>query len=184
MDFQKYMHLERFGNDEVEGIDAGIVYAFPKLDGTNGQLWQGPSGLCAGSRNRVLSLGSDNAGFLAHALADKRYTDFFGAFPDLRLIGEWLVPHSLKTYRDDAWRKFYIFDVQTKDGDYIRYEIYKEMLDQFDLDYLAPLAILKNPSYEQIQKTLEKNVFLLKDGEGIGEGIVLKNYSFVNRFSW
>lgn len=183
MNFEKYMHLERLGNDEVEGITEGIVYAFPKLDGTNGQLWwDEEKGLQAGSRNRVLSLESDNAGFMAHAVADKRYTTFFRDFPHLRLIGEWLVPHSLKTYRDDAWRKFYIFDVQHESGGYYTYDQYKILLSSYNLDYLAPLAILKNPSYEQLQGVLERNVFLIKDGEGVGEGIVLKNYNWSNRF--
>jgi hypothetical protein len=39
--FIKYMHLERFGNDEVEGIEIGTTYVFPKLDGTNAQVWLG-----------------------------------------------------------------------------------------------------------------------------------------------
>lgn len=182
MSFVKYIHLERYGNDEVEGIDTGVVYAFPKLDGTNGQLWWEGGKLMAGSRNRVLELGSDNAGFYAHALSDQRYTDFFQNYPNCRLFGEWLVPHSLKTYRDDAWRVFYVFDVMDNLGEFLPYDHYKPMLDCFGLDYLAPLAILKNPSYEQIQYTLNKNVFLIKDGMGIGEGIVLKNYGFENRF--
>lgn len=183
MDFEKYMHLERLGNDEVEGITEGVVYAFPKLDGTNGQLWwDEEKGLQAGSRNRVLSVGSDNAGFYAHALADTRYTDLFAGFPEVRLYGEWLVPHSLQTYRDDAWRKFYVFDIMGPNGDLYHYDRVQNILDAYDIDYLAPLAILKNPSYEQLQGVLERNVFLIKDGEGVGEGIVLKNYNWSNRF--
>lgn len=180
--FSKYMHLERFGNDEVEGIDTGIVYAFPKLDGTNGQLWWDHSlGLKAGSRNRDLSTDNDNAGFYNATLQDLRYFEFFHSFPNLRLYGEWLVPHTMKTYADDAWRKFYVFDVEV-DGTLMRYDDYKPLLDGFKLDYLPPLAILKNPSYEQIQGVLERNVFLIKDGQGVGEGIVLKNYDWSNRF--
>lgn len=183
MEFEKYMHLERYGNAEVEDIEVGVVYAFPKLDGTNGQLWwDEDNGLMAGSRNRTLYLDNDNAGFYAYALSQEKFTRFFKYAPTTRLIGEWLVPHSLKTYRDDAWRKFYVFDVQTADGHYLPYEHYKPWLDMCGIDYLAPLAILKNPSYDQIQHTLNKNVFLIKDGEGIGEGIVLKNYNFVNKF--
>ena len=37
------------------------------------------------------------------------------ANPGCRFFGEWLVPHSLKTYREDAWRDFYIFDVMKDD---------------------------------------------------------------------
>lgn len=32
--FKKYMHIERFGNDEVEGIEFGNCYIFCKIDET------------------------------------------------------------------------------------------------------------------------------------------------------
>jgi hypothetical protein len=34
-DFVKYQHIERYGVDEVNGIDIGTCYIFPKIDGTN-----------------------------------------------------------------------------------------------------------------------------------------------------
>ena len=37
--FKKYPHLERFGMDGVSGIELGHCYIFPKLDGTNAQVW-------------------------------------------------------------------------------------------------------------------------------------------------
>lgn len=38
------MHLERYGNDEVGGIEQGTTYVFPKLDGTNAQVWLNEDG--------------------------------------------------------------------------------------------------------------------------------------------
>ena len=38
MMFVKYMHLERYGMKN-DGIEQGTTYVFPKLDGTNAQLW-------------------------------------------------------------------------------------------------------------------------------------------------
>ena len=35
----KYIHIERLGTDEVDGILNGTVYIMPKLDGTNGQIY-------------------------------------------------------------------------------------------------------------------------------------------------
>lgn len=180
--FKKYMHLERYGNDAVDGIESGVNYIFPKLDGTNAQVWRNADGsLGFGSRNRTLSLDNDNAGFMNYGHKNESLIKFFEKYPDYRLHGEWLVPHSLKTYRDDAWRKFYIFDVESPYG-FMQYEEYQPLLEENGLDYLAPLAIIKNGSYEQYQQCLAKNVFLIKDGEGIGEGIVIKNYGFVNKF--
>ena len=115
LEFMKYPHLERFGNLEVTGIEHGITYVFPKIDGTNASMWfDEAKGFCYGSRNRELSLGADNAGFMAtldNTPYGTGYKRFLRKYPNLRLYGEWLVPHTLKNYRDDAWRRFYVFDV-------------------------------------------------------------------------
>ena len=72
MEFKKYQHLERFGNDEVEGIELGKLYIFPKLDGSNAQVWLDDEGnIKAGSRNRELTLEKDNAGFYKFVLENE-----------------------------------------------------------------------------------------------------------------
>lgn len=182
--FVKYQSLKRLGVTEVEGIQAGICYVFPKLDGTNASVWLDAEGnIKAGSRNRTLSIGSDNAGFNKWVLENEdRLRKYLDKFPHHRLYGEWLVPHSLKTYRDDAWRKFYIFDVVGNEGEHIPYEVYSEELKQTDLDYLAPIAIIRNGRDEDFRACVDKNVFLIREGEGVGEGVVIKNYGWKNRF--
>ena len=111
MEFRKYQHIERFGTTEVAGIELGPTFIFPKIDGTNGSVWQRDGVIQTGSRNRHLSMDNDNAGFCLAMLNDHRIKQYLDKHPEHRLFGEWLVPHSLKTYRQDAWRKFYIFDV-------------------------------------------------------------------------
>lgn len=183
-EFVKYQHVERLGTDETEGILDGIVYVFYKIDGTNGSVWRDKDGVVAcGSRNRLLDLHNDNAGFMNATVADARFLRFLEEHPNLRLYGEWLVPHSLKTYNDDAWRKFYIFDVIDNEGNALHYDEYQPLLDRHGLDYIPPLCIMKNPTEEQVFKALEKcGQFLVKDGAGIGEGIVLKNYTYFNKY--
>jgi ATP-dependent DNA ligase, homolog of eukaryotic ligase III len=192
MDFVKYQHLERFGTTEVENINFGECYIFPKIDGTNASVWLGSNGVVqAGSRNRHLSLESDNAGFYAWVLQQKNIEQFLKDFPNLRLFGEWLVPHSLKTYREEAWRKFYVFDVAEEkelnhEGDhslrYLPYEEYRHLIKQYDIDYVPAMTIIKNAGYEKLVQELAKNVFLIEDGKGAGEGIVIKNYDFKNKY--
>jgi hypothetical protein len=183
MEFKKYIHLERFGNDEVQGIELGECYVFPKIDGTNASVWLDDKGIQAGSRKRHLDIDQDNAGFCRWAKDHPQLVQFFKAFPNIRLYGEWLVPHSLKTYRAEAWRKFYIFDAQYIDSDeFIHYDIYSNMIDGCGLDYIPPICIMKNATYDKLLKELDNNVFLIGEGNGIGEGIVLKNYSYQNRF--
>jgi len=183
--FNKYMHLERLGTQEVEGIEIGTAYVFPKLDGTNAQAWLDGKGVQAGSRNRTLSVDNDNAGFLNWLLdtPQENYRNFLYSHPNLHLYGEWLVPHTLQTYRDDAWRRFYVFDVWDRlKSRYLSYDEFKPLLDAFGLTYLPPLAIVRNGSIDKFIPLLEKNVFLIQEGKGVGEGIVIKNYDWVNKY--
>lgn len=183
-EFLKYVHLERVGTNEVDGIEIGLTYVFPKLDGTNGQIWRDENGqIQAGSRNRVLSADADNAGFFAWVQDQENIRLYLDAHPHHTLYGEWLVPHSLKTYRDDAWRRFYVFDVldQTT-GAFKHYENYKDGLDAFGVEYLAPIAQVRNGSTDHYLKCLDKNTYLIRDGDGVGEGVVIKNYNWQNKF--
>ena len=95
-EYKAYQHIERFGTDEVEGIEIGTTYVFPKIDGTNGQIWFEDGKVKCGSRKRELTLDNDNADFYNTIIKDYRYVDYFKLHPDHQLFGEWLVPHTLK----------------------------------------------------------------------------------------
>lgn len=188
MNYRSYQHIERYGTDEVENIQFGRCYIFYKIDGTNASIWLGDGGnLEAGSRKRQLSLESDNAGFYNWAINKENLIKYLNDHPTHRLYGEWLVPHSLKTYRQDAWRRFYVFDVVKELGDdkfeYLPYDIYQPLMEEYGLDYIPPVAIISNPTDDQLYKLLEKTgQFLVEDGKGNGEGIVIKNYDFYNKY--
>jgi hypothetical protein len=191
MNFKKYQHLERFGTTEVDRIELGTCYIFPKIDGTNASVWLGDDRqLQAGSRTRRLLLDADNAGFFAWAKEQHNLIDYLKENPTHRLFGEWLVPHALKTYRNDAWRKFYVFDVSVNESlheeedsfKYLPYEMYSKKLEEKGIDFITPICSITNASYEQLINQLEKNVFLIEDGKGAGEGIVIKNYDFKNKY--
>lgn len=185
MSFNKYMHLERLGTSEVEGIEIGTCHVFPKLDGTNASVWMDECGnIKAGSRNRELTQDNDNAGFCSWVKENEdQFKVAFKGKESLTLFGEWLVPHSLKTYREDAWRRFYIFDVYDRTTNkYVVYDLYKQWLDDSGFNYLSPMATIKNGEVEHFEKCLEKNTHYIKDGFGIGEGVVIKNYSWENKY--
>lgn len=186
MKFRKYQHIERFGTSEVRDIEIGECLIFPKIDGTNSSVWLNDGFIKAGSRRRELTMKEDNGGFYAHVLGDYNLKKYLDKHPTHRLFGEWLTPHSLKTYRDDTWRKFYIFDVCIDKGEeeleYLPYDIYKPLLEEFSLDYIPPIMKIKNGTYENFIHILEKNIFLIEDGKGVGEGIVIKNYNYYNQW--
>ena len=179
----KYVHLERFGTDEVDGINIGECHIFPKIDGTNASFWSEGDGIFrCGSRNRELSIDDDNAGFMNWAVEQPKLRQLAEDFPGYRFFGEWLVPHSLKTYRDDAWRKLYIFDVLMPDGEFMHYDEYSELLKARGIEFIPCTLKSNNPTYEILLKATENNRFLLLDGAGVGEGVVVKQYGWKSRF--
>lgn len=180
--FFKYQHIERIGTTEVNGILEGECFVFPKIDGTNSCLWINAEGkLQGGSRNRHLSVESDNAGFYNWALGQEVFERFFAKYPRLRLYGEWLVKHTLQTYQDTAWRKFYVFDIIGPEG-YLTYPEYSQILDEFGIEYIPAMFRVVNPTEQRMYECLESNTYLIKDGLGCGEGIVIKNYGFKNKY--
>jgi len=194
MIYKAYQHIEKLGSGEVEGILKGICYLFYKIDGTNSCVWLKDDGSVGfGSRKRELGLtkDTDNQGFAMSIATDEKYAGVFAdlkAFlakhPNYIVYGEWLVPVNIKNYKDDAWRNFYVFDIfNTDDGTYVNYDIYSKWFDEEykNIKYIPLLAKLENPTEEDIKNLLSKTGdFLIS--EGLGEGIVIKNYDFVNRY--
>lgn len=181
--FKKFLEVERLGKTEVEGILNGICHVFPKLDGTNGSIWVEADGtLSCGSRNSVLSLEKNNFKFYQFTRDNSiKWDKFFHIFPRYRLFGEFLVPHTLKTYREDIWNRFFVFDIFDDVGlKWVPYEDYFKHLYDCEIDYIPPMCIINNPSIEQLEKLLNSNNFGVKNG--LGEGIVIKNYDFINCF--
>jgi len=56
------------------------------------------------------------------------------------------------------------------------------LLGQYGIDYIPPICVIKNGNHETFLKATEKNTFLVEDGQGVGEGVVLKNYNYQNRY--
>jgi hypothetical protein len=173
--FERYPHLVRLDDPLVDGILVGTVEIYPKLDGTNASVWMDADGrIRAASRNRELTLEHDNFGFLAWASKSEVLQEVLRTHEGLRLYGEWLVPHTLKTYREDAWNRFWVFDA-VRGGKMFP----PHLLPKYPgLDVIHPLAVASSPTKDQVHACLERNTFLIKDGEGFGEGIVIKNYGW------
>lgn len=181
MNFERYKRIKRFNTEEVEGITLGKSYIFPKIDGTNGSVWLDGTIVKAGSRNRELTFDNDNAGFYKYIWENEPICAYLGDNPTHRLFGEWLVKHTLKTYKKDAWYKFYVFDIMVN-NEYVNYDTYKEWLDEYNIEYIPAICSIKNAGEDRLLYQLNNNTYLIEDGKGLGEGIVIKNYDYVNKF--
>lgn len=79
----------------------------------------------------------------------------------------------------------YLMYVKNDENDelkYIPYEEYKDLLEEFNINYIQPIKIIKNGTFEDFLKCTEINTFLIKNGQGVGEGVVIKNYNFKNKY--
>lgn len=187
MEYKKYQHIEKLGTTEVEGILDGEVHLFYKIDGTNACVYlKEDNTLGFGSRNRELSLMNDNQDFVKTIVENeeiyKSLKTYLLKYPERIIYGEFLIPVTLKTYKNDAWKKFYIFDIyDTINFNYIPYEIYSKELDELELLYIPEIVTLNNPTFDDIKGYLASTGnFLINDG--LGEGIVIKRYDYINKY--
>ncbi len=183
MSFEKYQKVRRLGDIYTEGILSGRVYVFPKLDGANGSVWydHDKGKVLCGSRRVLLTPEKTNQGFYEYVNDNEELQKIAKTYPTLRFYGEWLVPHSIKDYKDDAWNKFYIFDVVSEEGHHLPYPKYKKMLEPFDVEVVPPIKVLTNPKEEEIIDLSREVTYLMKEGKN-GEGVVAKNYEYMNRY--
>lgn len=187
--YRSYMHIEKLGTTDTDGILTGTCYISYKIDGTNSSVWLKDDGtLGFGSRNRELSLDADNANFMKLMSQNPNIREelliYLTKFPTRTVYGEWLVPHTIKRYKADAWKKFYVFDVYDNETEkYLNYDLWADDIAKncSSVEVIPLIAKLENPTVDELIALLEKTGDYLVT-EGVGEGMVIKNYDFVNRY--
>ena len=171
--FEKYMHLERLGHPATEGILDGTCYVFEKLDGTNGSVWIENNQINAGSRNRKLSESEDNFGFYKYVQSNPNLIKFLSKFEEGTIVyGEWMVPHTIKDYPNELWHTFQIFDVK-ENGEYLPYSKWFGKAEESNVTFVKPI----HSTTELTQDVV------LELANSCKEGIVIKNYEFINKFN-
>lgn len=151
-----------------------------------------------GSRKRELGTDkeTDNAGFCKSVVDSRLFEPVFAEHPDWLIYGEWLVPHTLRTYKADSWSKFYVFDIVEveKDGPtdesgnwtaarrYLTPEEYITFLEGKGIACIPVVAKLTDPTEDDAKALLSRSGEFLVEGGGLGEGIVLKNYAYRNKY--
>ena len=54
-------------------------------------------------------------------------------------------------------------------------------MEEFDLPYIPNLAVIEDPTEEQLIEVMKNNHYLVPEDK-IGEGIVIKNYDYKNKY--
>lgn len=175
--FLRYPKIKRLGDEENDGVLIGEVYVQEKIDGANTSIWLDDAGnVCMASRNQLLHPGSDFNGFCAYVNAHVGIQKCLKANPAFRLFGEWLVRHTL-AYEPEHYGHFYLFDILDNDTTFLPLNSVYEIADSYDIRVPALFATLLNPSPETLHTYVGQTSLGSK-----GEGIVLKNFEFRNKF--
>lgn len=193
-DFVRYQHIERLGmcGNELDGLLEGEVYVFPKIDGANHCVYfdKDLNRVAIASRNQLLSEGYDSTGFWHFVKDHPEITEFVIRHPNLRLYGEYLTPHTIKNYADYAWNRWYIFDIWDDERAKWLSPVYCIDLiadvmkpQSQDITYIPWIARLKDPSMDDLMRCMDADDYLMKNGvRGQGEGIVIKNFYYLNPY--
>lgn len=178
MQFKAYNKIHALHKEECEGILEGVCYIQEKVDGANASIWLEDGEIHYGSRSRDLFKVRDNFnGFGDWIDTNKeKLQRFFNDNPNLRLCGEWLVRHTIG-YNEPSYRKFYLFDIECEDGSMVDISDVNRLAAQYDIPTVELFAVLENPTLDQIKEHAGKSVLGVK-----GEGVVVKNLSFRNKF--
>lgn len=173
--FKHYRKIIRLGKEEVEGILEGTVHVQEKIDGANTSIWLNEQGeLKMGSRTRILGDEEFN-GFVPYVKAHEGIKSFFEAHPTWRLYGEWLVRHTI-AYKETFYKKWYMFDIW--DGEkYISTTEVQAIGELFKINTVPYHGAFTSPTIAQLNEFVGKTTF----GDR-GEGVVLKNFDFINGF--
>lgn len=189
MSFVKYMHVERYSqnNEEIKGLLNGKVYIYPKLDGSNHCVWfdDDKNEIRCASRNQIITSEYDPTSFInKYYLPHKEKVDnLINAHKDWTFYGEYMRPHVIRCYLDSVWDDWFVFDVfdRTK-GRWLRLDEYGSEVNSFGISVIPCLAIITNPTEDDLMRCVNSNTFLISEPNKLGEGIVIKNYGYSNSY--
>jgi hypothetical protein len=178
----KYPKVHRLGKEETDGILLGECCIQEKIDGANASIWLENGEIHCASRNNELTEGFN--GFVDYAKTHDGIQDILKDNPDFRLYGEWLVRHSV-VYNETAYKKFYLFDIlidggmdgERVTGEFLPSEDVINLADEYGIERPHVFETITNPSDEYLHSLAGHSQI----GEK-GEGVVIKNLGFRNRF--
>ncbi len=184
-EYTKYMHVERMGHGDVEGLTDGEVVVQEKLDGANLNVaWDAQlKDFVIASRHKVIYANgvvvNEFRGAVDYVRGISDLEEVMIAHPTWILRGEWLIKHSVN-YDTKHIHKFYVFDVQDRadDNRYLHPDEYAALLNDWGVRMVPEVARLNDPTIADLTPlSTEKS---LLDPATDREGIVIKRYGYKN----
>jgi ATP-dependent RNA circularization protein (DNA/RNA ligase family) len=176
MQFKTYKKIQALHKEESDGILNGICYIQEKIDGANTSIWLEDGEIHCGSRTRDLTKAGDGFnGFVEYVKNHDGINRLLKEVENIRLNGEWLVRHTIG-YNELNYKNFYLFDIEIDDNVVSIEHMYK-IAEEYGIKTAHLFDVKDNPTLEDIKKHAGKSVLGLK-----GEGVVIKNLNFINKF--
>ncbi len=180
MPFKWYGKIHRIGKDETHGLFEGKCYIQEKVDGANLSVWMEDWEIHVGSRTQVVgntTIKTWFRGAVEYINNHNGIVGFLKEYPDCRLYGEWLVPHTITSYNAENYNHFYLFDIEDCDENRLSQVEVMDVARMYGIKTPHMYAIIDNPTQDNILEFVGKSML-----GPIGEGLVIKNETFVNKF--
>lgn len=186
-EIKKYTDVIRYGHSSTNGViqEGDYITITEKIDGANASFRlddTNPLGVSCYSRNQPLTKENTLGGFYNWVeeyivpIKDKLN-------PNYIYYGEWLNKHKI-IYKDECYKKFYMFSIWNESLElqqYVSDEIVKA--EAIKLNILQPQYFYEGKyiSFEHIMSFVGKSNMTLEPNTG--EGVVVKNVSYFDRYN-
>lgn len=172
MGHKKYKSIENMRKRYLSAFEKGDnIVIQEKLDGSNASILYDGEKIHSYSRRLKLDESNTLNGFFDYAQTIKKVE----SLKRLRIFGEWLVKHTVN-YREDAYSKFYLFDVYDDEKEeYLPHDKVKEASEALGLPMVEVFYEGEFIDWGHVDSFIGKSVLAEE-----GEGVVLKNMDKLN----
>lgn len=175
-EIKKYMDIVRLGHKTTEDVlnKGDYITITEKIDGANSSFTAIDGVVYGFSRNNPVSEENTLRGFYGFT----QTLDAAKLLPNKRYFGEWLVRH--KVDYGDNFNKFYLFDIYDEElQEYLPLDFVKAEAERLNLNLVPIFYEGEYIDFEHLMSFVGKSK-LTEDGKG--EGIVVKNVNYKDRY--
>lgn len=174
-EMKKFTDVVRLGHKSTIGVltEGDNIIVQEKIDGANASFRVIDGVIYAYSRNTQLSADNTLRGFYTYA----QTLDATRMNPNHIYFGEWLIAHKIQ-YHPEAMNQFYLFDVfDTVTQRYLPFDVAIHEAHKLGLNLIHVLYTGQYQGFDHLQSFVGKS-----DYGDVGEGIVVKNVDYVNKY--